>query len=87
MAEDFDGAAGAGLTSTEAAARLAREGPNALPSADRVPLARMIAKVVLEPMILMLLGAGGIYLVIGSVGEALFLLVSAGVPMKPPSPK
>ena len=65
-----------GLTSAEAAARLARDGPNALPSAERVPLARMAARVLLEPMILMLLGAGGIYLVIGNVGEALFLLAS-----------
>ncbi|MEO8653800.1 MAG: cation-transporting P-type ATPase, partial [Ramlibacter sp.] len=76
MAEESDWPAGAGLTSTEAAARLARDGPNALPSADRVPLARMVATVLLEPMILMLLGAGSIYLVIGNVGEALFLLVS-----------
>ncbi|HMA06656.1 MAG TPA: HAD-IC family P-type ATPase, partial [Ramlibacter sp.] len=75
MADDLQTPA-AGLTSPEAAARLAREGPNALPSADRVPLVRMIATVVLEPMILMLLGAGSIYLVIGNVGEALFLLVS-----------
>ena len=65
-----------GLTSAEATARLARDGPNALPSAERVPLARMAARVLLEPMILMLLGAGGIYLAIGNVGEALFLLAS-----------
>jgi Ca2+-transporting ATPase len=43
-----------GLASTEAAARLARDGPNALPSADRKPVARMVASVLLEPMILML---------------------------------
>ena len=65
-----------GLTSAEAAARLARDGPNSLPSAERKSLARIAAGVVLEPMILMLLGAGSIYLVIGNVGEALFLLFS-----------
>jgi Ca2+-transporting ATPase len=65
-----------GLTSAEAAARLARDGPNALPGAERKPFVRMVASVLLEPMILMLLGAGGIYLLVGSVGEALFLLVS-----------
>src|SRR5512133_3230388 len=75
-AEDLGGLSSHGLTSAEAAARLARDGPNALPGTDRVPLARMAATVLLEPMILMLLGAGGIYLVIGNVGEALFLLVS-----------
>src|SRR5512141_2501178 len=65
-----------GLSSAQAAERLRLDGPNALPSAERLPLARMVAAVLMEPMILMLLGAGGIYLVIGNVGEALFLLVS-----------
>ncbi len=66
----------AGLTSAQAAERLRSDGPNALPGAERMPLARMVAAVLLEPMILMLLGAGGIYLAIGNIGEALFLLVS-----------
>jgi P-type Ca2+ transporter type 2C len=65
-----------GLTSAQAAERLRRDGPNSLPSAERLPLARMLSAVLMEPMILMLLGAGGIYLVIGNGGEALFLLVS-----------
>jgi P-type Ca2+ transporter type 2C len=65
-----------GLTSQEAATRLATQGPNALPSSEHKPFFRMVGGVVLEPMILMLLVAGGIYLLIGDVGEAVFLLAS-----------
>lgn len=63
-----------GLSAAEAARRLATDGPNLLPgSAPKSSLA--IARAVLtEPMFLMLLAAGGIYLALGDPGEALFLL-------------
>ncbi|MCB9596730.1 MAG: cation-translocating P-type ATPase [Sandaracinaceae bacterium] len=64
----------AGLTETEAAARLARDGPNVLPQeAPRSPL-RLILDVVREPMFLLLLGAASLYLAFGDLREALTLL-------------
>ncbi|NDP64729.1 MAG: cation-translocating P-type ATPase [Polaromonas sp.] len=63
-----------GLSAAEAALRLAAEGANLLPgSAPKSGLA-IVLKVVMEPMFLMLLAAGGIYLALGDPAEALFLL-------------
>ncbi len=63
-----------GLSAAEAARRLAEEGPNVLPgSAPKTTLA-IVRDVVTEPMFLMLLAAGGIYLALGDRAEALFLL-------------
>ena len=68
-----------GLSSIEAAERLARDGPNQLPgSAPKSNLA-IVHEVLTEPMFLMLLAAGGIYLALGDKGEALFLLGSVFV--------
>jgi Ca2+-transporting ATPase len=63
-----------GLSAAQAAQRLATDGANLLPgSAPKSSLA--IAQAVLtEPMFVMLLAAGGIYLALGDPGEALFLL-------------
>jgi len=66
----------AGLDAQEAARRLAAEGPNALPGSEAKPLLRIVAEVLAEPMFLMLLAAGGIYLLIGDTAEAVFLLVA-----------
>jgi len=63
----------AGLTSAEAASRLAAEGPNALPSAERHGTLALILGVLREPMFLLLAAATGIYLVLGDVHEALVL--------------
>ena len=63
-----------GLSAAEAARRLGAEGPNLLPgSAPKSGLA-IVRTVVMEPMFLMLLAAGGIYLALGDPAEALFLL-------------
>jgi Ca2+-transporting ATPase len=62
-----------GLTSAEAAARLAADGPNALPSAERHGVLALALGVLREPMFLLLLAAAGIYLVLGDVREALVL--------------
>ena len=63
-----------GLSAAVAALRLAAEGPNLLPgSAPKSSLA-IVREVVTEPMFLMLLCAGGIYLALGDPAEALFLL-------------
>jgi P-type Ca2+ transporter type 2C len=63
-----------GLTEDEAKRRLALDGPNALP--DSVPKShwRIVVDVIREPMFLMLLAAGIVYLLIGDQAEAIFLL-------------
>ena len=63
-----------GLGSAEAARRLAIDGPNALPGSAPRSAAALLWDVLTEPMLLMLLAAGGIYLALGDRGEALFLL-------------
>lgn len=64
----------AGLTEEEASRRHAAEGPNELPSSrKRGPLA-IAVEVVKEPMFLLLIACGSLYLVLGDVGEALLLL-------------
>jgi Ca2+-transporting ATPase len=65
-----------GLDSGEARRRLASDGPNALPGSRHQPLTRIVLKVLLEPMFLLLLAAGGIYLALGDRAEAGFLLGS-----------
>src|SRR5579863_9281666 len=66
-----------GLTSREAAERLRAEGPNALPELERRTAVRIVFEVVREPMFALLLGAGVLYLLIGSRGEALVLFAFA----------
>ncbi|MHB8144771.1 MAG: P-type ATPase, partial [Vulcanimicrobiaceae bacterium] len=63
-----------GLSDEEAAERLAREGYNELPSATRRGLLAVAAGVASEPMFLLLLGCGVVYLLLGDRGEALMLL-------------
>ncbi|WP_276808063.1 cation-translocating P-type ATPase [Castellaniella defragrans] len=63
-----------GLSSTDAAERLAQDGPNQLPGSAPKSTLAIVREVLTEPMFLMLLAAGGIYLALGDKGEALFLL-------------
>ncbi len=65
-----------GLTRQQAADALAQDGPNALPGSEPRSLWRIAAGVVREPMFLMLLAAGSIYLALGDPAEAAFLLGS-----------
>jgi Ca2+-transporting ATPase len=63
-----------GLGAAQAAQRLHADGPNEVaPAAPRTPW-RILGEVVREPMFLLLLAAGGLYLLLGDVGEALMLL-------------
>ena len=68
-----------GLTGEEAARRLASDGPNELPAAGRRTRLRIVADVLKEPMLLLLLAGGAIYLVLGSLHEAILLLVFASL--------
>ena len=63
-----------GLTEEEAARRLASEGPNELPSGKPRGVLAVALEVAREPMFLLLVAAGGLYLAIGALGDALMLL-------------
>jgi Ca2+-transporting ATPase len=63
-----------GLSAQEAAARLQRDGPNELQQARKRTVWHILGEAVREPMLQLLLGAGGIYLMLGDVGEASMLL-------------
>ena len=63
-----------GLSHAEAARRLAADGPNSLPGTEPKSFLRIVREVVTEPMFLMLLVAGGLYLALGDMAEAIFLL-------------
>src|SRR5690606_35659394 len=63
-----------GLDPAEAARRLARNGPNLLPGSTPKSFFRIALGIVTEPMFLMLLVAGGLYLALGDRAEAAFLL-------------
>ena len=62
------------LSEAEAAARLASEGYNELPSSAQRSLFSLAFGVVREPMFLLLVACGVVYLLLGDVHEALMLL-------------
>lgn len=68
-----------GLSQAEAARRLRAEGANELPSSARRGLGAIAWDLVREPMILLLVACGTIYLFLGDAREALLLLASIGV--------
>ncbi len=63
-----------GLSATEAHRRLEADGPNELSLEKTRGLLKICAEVVTEPMFLLLLAAGGIYLLMGDVHDALVLV-------------
>lgn len=63
-----------GLSQKEAAARLVSEGPNEQPGQRSRTWVRIALEVVKEPMFILLLAGGAIYLALGDVGEAALLL-------------
>lgn len=70
-----------GLSEKEAAARLAKEGHNELPSTGRRGILKIVLEIVREPMFILLIAGGIIYLLLGNVREALILLGSIFVIM------
>jgi P-type Ca2+ transporter type 2C len=70
-----------GLSSHEAVARRVRQGANELPSAKQRTLLAIVAAAAREPMFLMIVAAGLLYLVLGDLGEALLLLAFIGIVM------
>ncbi|NIC40037.1 cation-translocating P-type ATPase [Aquabacterium sp. A08] len=69
-----DTAAPTGLSAGEAARRLLDQGPNELGLSQRRTLRDIAGEVLREPMFLLLLGAGALYLVMGDAHEAGVLL-------------
>ena len=63
-----------GLSDGDARARLQKEGPNELPTQEKRSLLAIGLEVVREPMFLMLVAAGSLYLFMGEPADALMLL-------------
>ncbi|MFD2367302.1 cation-translocating P-type ATPase [Pseudoduganella sp. GCM10020061] len=63
-----------GLTAAQAAERLRLDGYNELPAKSRRTVFHIVLEVVREPMFMLLIGAGAIYLVLGDRSDALMLL-------------
>ena len=63
-----------GLSEHEATLRLTADGPNLLPNQGRHGLSAIMWSVIREPMFLLLVGAGVLYLVIGEPRDAALLL-------------
>lgn len=68
-----------GLSAREAEIRLGRDGPNELPAAGRAGALQLLWEVVREPMFLLLVACGAVYLALGDRHEALMLLGFVGV--------
>jgi P-type Ca2+ transporter type 2C len=62
-----------GLSTPEAQRRLAAEGPNALPSGSRTHTLRILRNVLAQPMFLLLIGGGLLYLLLGDPREGVLL--------------
>src|SRR6185295_12332577 len=62
-----------GLSDAEAARRLTDEGPNELPSSRPKSNLAVVRDVLREPMFLLLLATGVVYLILGSLEEAIAL--------------
>ena len=74
MANGFDINKNTGLTKNEAARRLKEEGHNELPSTKKRSLSTIAFEVVREPMFLLLVACGILYLFMGDLEGALMLL-------------
>ncbi len=70
----MNGTIASSLSSSEARQRLERDGPNELPAASNRGAWVLLREVCLEPMFLLLVACGAIYLALGDRHEALMLL-------------
>jgi Ca2+-transporting ATPase len=75
MEKAFDPESITGLSEDDAARKLKEEGYNELPSQKKQGIFSILLNVLLEPMLLLLLGSGLIYLLLGEVKDALMLLL------------
>jgi len=65
-----------GLSKAEAAGRLKSDGYNELPTAKEKSFFYFLIEILKEPMIALLLAAGGLYIFLGDMAEAMLLLLS-----------
>src|SRR5215469_6536106 len=79
LADSSSPGALAGLSQTDADRRLRQDGPNELPRRESRGIVHIAMGVMREPMILLLLAAGGVYLFLGDREEAALLLGSIGL--------
>ena len=63
-----------GLSDAEARQRLSKDGPNELPVSKPRGVLRLVREVASEPMFLLLVACGAIYMMLGDTQEALMLL-------------
>ena len=77
----FDLNTAVGVTDTEAAERLRTDGPNELPSSKPRSLLGIAFDVVREPMFLLLVASGAVYLALGDLAEGILLLAFVFVVM------
>lgn len=68
-----------GLTTAEAARRLAEYGPNVPPQPPPASIGAIILRTLKEPMFFLLMMAAVLYLALGDLGEGLFMVVGAGM--------
>src|SRR5512135_551375 len=73
MLNDFELARLSGLSDEDVTARIARDGFNELPTTKRRGTLRIAGDVIREPMFLLLVACGAIYLTLGDVEEAMML--------------
>ena len=66
-----------GLSQAEAGRRLESVGPNEMPASAGRGILRIACETMREPMFLLLIGAAALYLVLGDLGEGLFLMAGA----------
>ncbi len=74
MSRGFDPQNATGLSRSEALRRFQEEGPNELPSADKRGILVIVWEVVREPMFLLLVACGSLYLITGEPQDAAMLL-------------
>jgi Ca2+-transporting ATPase len=74
MVDEHDYMGIEGLSDGEASRRLKEDGPNSIPSAKKRTVFRIAYDIVREPMFILLVGAGVIYLILGDLQEALILM-------------
>ena len=74
MVDVFDTRDIKGLSESEAARRIKEEGYNELPSQKKKNIFHILWEVVREPMLLLLIGSGLVYMLLGEVSDAIMLL-------------
>ncbi|HOW81752.1 MAG TPA: cation-translocating P-type ATPase, partial [Spirochaetota bacterium] len=74
MSQQFDPAFFSGLSESDAASRIAEEGYNELPQSKKKSVFVILFEIIREPMFLLLIACGVLYLLLGDFREALMLL-------------